>query len=103
MDGFGPVRVEPDEPVFHHDWERRALGATMATFAMGISNGGQFRHAIERMDPAHYLASSYYEHWLTAAATRLVETGRLTRDELEQRASGDFPLSRPTSAPPAPA
>src|SRR5436309_3442075 len=28
-----------------------------------------FRHAIERMDPIHYLSSSYYEHWLTALAT----------------------------------
>jgi hypothetical protein len=26
MQGFGPVRVEFDEPVFHHDWERRASG-----------------------------------------------------------------------------
>ena len=23
LDGFGPVEVEPDEPVFHEDWERR--------------------------------------------------------------------------------
>src|SRR4051794_38803988 len=95
MDGFGPVDVEPDEPVFHERWERQACGVTFATFAMGVSNGGQFRHSIERMDPAHYLASSYYEHWITGVATRLVETGRLTIEEMEARAGGQIPMSRP--------
>ena len=28
--GFGPVAPEPDEPVFHADWERRALALTLA-------------------------------------------------------------------------
>jgi hypothetical protein len=37
------------------------------------------------MDPAHYLESSYYEHWLTAVETLLVEKGVLTRAELEAR------------------
>jgi nitrile hydratase len=53
-----------------------------------------FRHAIERMDPVHYLDSPYYEHWLTAAATLLVEHGLVTRGELDARA-GTFPLARP--------
>jgi nitrile hydratase beta subunit len=57
--------------------------------------GGVWRHAIERMDPAHYLASSYYEHWLTAFSTILVEAGVVTIEELETRAGGRFPLSRP--------
>src|SRR5204862_330623 len=79
MDGFGPVELEPDEPVFHTDWERRALGCTFAGFVNGVANGGQFRHAIERMDPAHYLSTTYYEHWLTGTATRFVEAGRSRR------------------------
>ena len=37
-----------------------------------------FRHSIERMDPAHYLSSSYYEHWLTGVATLAVEAGVVT-------------------------
>jgi nitrile hydratase len=94
-EGFGPVAVEADEPVFHHGWERRVWGVTMATFVLGVSNGGQFRHSIERMDPVHYLTSRYYEHWLTGVATRLVETGRIALDELEARAGGAVPLSRP--------
>ena len=37
---------------------------------------------IERIPPAHYLASSYYERWLAAAETLLVERGVVTREEL---------------------
>jgi nitrile hydratase len=96
MDGFGPVIVEADEPVFHADWERRSFGITMLTFTKGLSNGGEFRHSIERMDPVHYLTSRYYEHWFTGVATRFVETGFLARDEV------DAPLSRPVSSGPAP-
>ena len=76
---------EPDEPVFHEDWERRVFGMFIATFAGGQFNVDEFRHAIERMEPAHYLELSYYEHWLTALETLLVENGVLTRDELEAR------------------
>ncbi|HVM08374.1 MAG TPA: nitrile hydratase subunit beta [Acidimicrobiales bacterium] len=99
-EGFGRVVAERDEPVFHTDWERRACGLTMGTFLAQLSNGGQFRHAIERMDPIHYLMSSYYEHWLTGVATRAVEAGIVERDELERRAGGHFPLSQPVTAHP---
>ena len=98
VEGFGPVDVEPDEPVFHYEWERRMWGLTMASFAMGLSNGGQFRRSIERMSPDHYLTSRYYEHWLTGVATRLVETGRAELAELERLAGGAFPLSEPEQA-----
>jgi nitrile hydratase len=93
MHGFGPVEVEADEPVFHEPWERRAAAVTFGVFLTGTSNGGQFRHSIERMDAAHYLGSSYYEHWTTGVATRMVEVGLLTEQELEDRAGGHFPLS----------
>jgi nitrile hydratase len=28
--GYGAVRPEPNEPVFHADWERRVLGMVLA-------------------------------------------------------------------------
>ena len=100
--GFGPVERTPDEPVFAEEWERRALRATMATVIALQPGGARFRHSIERMDPAHYLNSSYYEHWLTGAATLLVEAGRATGEELDRRAGGRFGLSRPDRGiPPA--
>ena len=95
LEGFGPVEVEPDEPVFHEDWERRTFRLS-ARGRDGLRySGGAFRHSIERMDPGHYLTSSYYEHWLTGISTLIVEAGSVTADELDRRAGGRFPLSRP--------
>src|SRR5262249_20483290 len=98
MDGFGPVEVEADEPVFHAPWERTVFGISAAWMLARLGNSHEFRHAIERMDPVHYLGSSYYEHWLTGLATLFVEKGILTREALEERAGGRFPLARPVGA-----
>jgi nitrile hydratase beta subunit len=99
MQGFGPVDVEPAEPVFHYPWEGRTFVLAGSALAAGGFNTPMFRHAIERMDPVHYLSSSYYEHWLTALATLLVEAGIVTHRELEDRA-GAYPLSRPVRVTP---
>jgi nitrile hydratase beta subunit len=98
LQGFGPVDVEADEPVFHSDWERRAFRMTIASMMAGHLSG-RFRHAIERMDPAWYLASPYYEHWLTATATGLVECGLITQDDLDERLGAPYPVARPIRAP----
>ncbi len=95
LDGFGPVEHENTEPYFEQDWERRAFRVMMGLIATQGIPGGRFRHSIERMAPEHYLSSPYYEHWLTGAATMAVESGFTTPDELERRAGGRFPLSRP--------
>ena len=50
--------------------------------------------SIERMNPGHYLTSSYYEHWLTGISTLIVEAGLVSPEELDRRAGGHFPLSR---------
>ena len=31
--GFGPLPLEADEPIFHADWEARALGITLTPLA----------------------------------------------------------------------
>jgi hypothetical protein len=93
MQGFGAVEVEHEEPVFHAEWERRVFGMTAMADLQGITgNTSAFRHAIERMDPAHYLTSSYYEHWLTGLSTLLAE-----KDVLDRQALSGFPLARPDS------
>jgi nitrile hydratase beta subunit len=96
MQGFGPVETAPDEPPFHRPWEARTFAVVGGALGAGGFNTPMFRHAIERMDPGHYLTSSYYEHWLTAVATLLVDAGMITRDELDAR-GGAFPLSRPSA------
>ena len=63
----------------------------------GIFNMDEYRHAIERMSPRHYLSASYYERSLTSLATLCVEKGVVTREELEKLANGTFPLSEPSA------
>ena len=96
--GFGAVRYTLDAQAFHAEWEVRANSLYAFAVRRGIFNMDEYRHAIERMDPRHYLAASYYERSLTSLATLLVEKGVVTREELEQRSQGHFPLAA-ASAP----
>ena len=96
--GFGPVRHAPDAPAFHAAWERRVNALYGLAVTRGVFNMDEYRHAIERMEPRHYLAAGYYERTLTSLATLCVEKGLLTRAELEQRAQGAFPLALPAAA-----
>jgi nitrile hydratase subunit beta len=100
MQGFGPVAHTPGEPAFDHRWQAVARALMEVVAGAVQASGGEFRHAIERMAPGHYLTSDYYEHWLTAAATLAVEHGLVTRSDLEARAGGRFLLSGPVLAPP---
>lgn len=82
MMGFGPVVPEPNEPLFHAPWERRALGLTIASAALGAWNLDLMRHARESIPPPRYLTSSYYEIWITALAAVLQNKGIVGADEL---------------------
>jgi nitrile hydratase len=91
--GFGSVRYTFNAPAFHAQWEVRANSLYAFAVRKGVFNMDEYRYAIERMDPRHYLAASYYERSLTGLATLCVEKGLVTREELEERAGGAFPLS----------
>lgn len=82
MHGFGRVRVERDEPAFHHPWERRVWGLLRFTLGAGVGNLDKFRHAIERMAPVAYLSAGYYGRWLHAVETLLLEDGVTSAEEL---------------------
>ena len=94
--GFGRVRYTLNAQPFHHDWEVRVNSLYAFAVRSGIFNMDEYRHAIERMEPRHYLAASYYERSLTSLATLCVEKGLLSREELEDRAGGAFPLALPS-------
>jgi nitrile hydratase len=96
--GFGRVRYTLDAPAFHAAWEVRANSLYSYALRCGVFNMDEYRHAIERMEPRHYLSASYYERSLTGLATLCVEKGLATRDELERHARGAFPLAA-ASAP----
>ncbi|HTL96683.1 MAG TPA: nitrile hydratase subunit beta [Gemmatimonadaceae bacterium] len=83
MEGFGPIAPEPNEPVFHHRWEARALALTLAVGAWGRWTLDQSRHARERIPAADYLRMSYYEKWVAGLVALLVESGLVTRKEIE--------------------
>ncbi|MFZ0486951.1 MAG: nitrile hydratase subunit beta, partial [Arenicellales bacterium] len=82
MHGFGPVRPEADEPLFHAPWEARVLAMTLAMGGWGRWNIDASRHARERTPAAQYLASSYYERWLAGLVTLMLEHGLVTEAEL---------------------
>lgn len=105
MHGFGPVEREPNEPVFHGRWEAVMVAVQRAGRAADLYTIDEFRHAIERMDPAHYLGSSYYEHWLDGIARLLAEKGVVTAEELEARMAAlrAGPEAPTASAPGTPA
>jgi nitrile hydratase len=86
MHGFGPVRREADEPVFHAGWERRVFALTLAMGGWRRWNIDMARFARERMPPAPYLAASYYEKWLWGLERLLVEHGFVTPAELDRPA-----------------
>ena len=62
MHGFGPIDRSQEEHFPHH-WERSVFQLTLACGMQGKWNLDMSRFARERMNPAHYLGSSYYEHW----------------------------------------
>lgn len=82
MMGFGAVRPERDEPVFHADWERHAFALTLAAGFTGQWNIDAARSARESIPPARYLASSYYEIWLDALERMLLARNMISADEL---------------------
>ncbi|HUG38376.1 MAG TPA: nitrile hydratase subunit beta [Candidatus Limnocylindrales bacterium] len=87
MHGFGPVEREPDEPVFHASWEAVVVAIRRSKAIGRLFTIDEFRHSVERMDPAHYLRSSYYEHWLDGLVRVLVEKDVVTPEELDARAA----------------
>lgn len=83
--GYGPINPEPNEPVFHADWERSVLTMFPAVALTGAFNVDSFRHSMERIDPADYITSTYYEHWLHAVEDLGVKAGIIDPDELDRR------------------
>lgn len=99
MHGFGPVVAEPDEPVFHAEWERRAFGLTLAMGAWRRWNLDMSRSAREQMLPAEYLATSYYERWLFGLERLLLEKGFVLPEELARVQRGEPTPREPAEVP----
>jgi nitrile hydratase subunit beta len=81
--GHGPVKPEPNEPVFHAEWERRAFALTLAMGMPGGWNIDMSRFARENRPPAEYLSMSYYQLWFAGLEKLLEERGLVSRDEID--------------------
>jgi nitrile hydratase subunit beta len=79
---FGPVQPEPNEPVFHADWERRAFALTLAMARPGGWNIDMSRFAREDRPHQDYLHKSYYEIWLAGLERLMLERKLITADEV---------------------
>jgi nitrile hydratase len=107
MHGFGPVLTEENTRHARARWELRMHALMRAARSHQIYNIDEFRHAIERMPPAEYLGSSYYERWLSAIERLLIEKAVLDEREvrdrlalLQERPDATFaPLQPPKTGP----
>ncbi len=82
MHGFGTVKVEQDEPVFHDRWEGRVLGIQRALLYSRAWNIDVFRDSQERLPASVYLSVSYYHRWLLALTQSALDKGLVSGDEL---------------------
>ena len=82
--GAGPIERAEHELSW---WEKRtdALMRLMWSPARRFIRVDEMRRAIESMEPGQYEKGSYYERWLHALETLLVEKGILTREEIERK------------------
>jgi nitrile hydratase len=81
MDGFGPVKPEQNEPVFHEKWEGRALAMNRSMGYSRAWNGDISRYAKEQLPPDVYLGSSYYRRWAIGLEWLLTQNGLVGADE----------------------
>lgn len=84
-DGLGPVPFSKEEPVWRAEWERTAFGMFAMPFRAGFFGVDSFRHAVEKLHPAVYLMTPYYQHWMHSAEHHGVAKGILDPAEIEER------------------
>lgn len=82
MHGFGPVEPEPDEPVFHADWEKRVFAINRALLYTRLWTLDGQRASLENLPPLDYLGSSYYRRWFLGMERRVVVHGLIGEDEI---------------------
>ena len=86
MHGFGPVVPEPNEPVFHADWEKKIFALNIGIGAAGHLESRHLRASCAKASRRRqYLNISYYEICAGGvAASADAELWRCdTRDEIE--------------------
>lgn len=86
----GAIEPEADEPLFHHEWERRVLGLMLTCAGTGTWNLDQSRFSRESLPPSYYLSAGYYRIWLGGLEKMLLKSQMVTAEEL-----ADFEMREP--------
>jgi len=96
MQGLGELGYKENEPGFHEPWEVRVFAQIQAMQLVG-----GLRQYIERIPAVDYLRMSYYERWYTAFVTRLIESGVVTRAEVDSGRADPASLKATPAVTPA--
>jgi nitrile hydratase subunit beta len=83
MHGFGAVARPGSELPYHGRWEPRVFALHLVTGFEGLGAGPGGRQTREEMDPASYLAASYFQRWTWSAEQRLLRKGTIKAGEVE--------------------
>lgn len=88
MQGFGEIEfpIDPDEPPFKHEWEKRAFAMALLSMRTSGTNLDTFRYALERQHPLEYLQDGYYGRWLNCAENLLMDSSIIAPGAVEARA-----------------
>lgn len=83
MHGFGTVAEPGSELPYHERWEPRIFALHLLTGFEGLGAGPGGRQTREQMDPASYLAASYFERWTWSAEQRMLRKGTIAPGEVD--------------------
>ncbi|WP_060483251.1 nitrile hydratase subunit beta [Pseudomonas sp. NBRC 111119] len=98
--GFGKVAHRIDTlsytPVFKEDWEHLAYSLMfVASDHLGLFSIDEARHAVERLDVRQHVGTTYYERYVIATASLLVEAQAITQEALDEALGSPFKLANP--------
>lgn len=80
----GPVDRDQHEV---EDWEKLADAVTVLLDQKGVKTTDEHRRAQENLPPEVYQRLGYYERWVSATETLLIEKGVLTSEEIDARST----------------
>ena len=78
----GPINTAEHELTM---WEKRTDAIRGALGAKHLIWTDEMRRAIESIEPGEYEKLSYYERWIIAIKTLLIEKGILTPEEIDRK------------------
>lgn len=93
MQCYGSVKPEANEPIFHAEWEKKAMAMTVGMGFAGQWNLDVSRFARESLPPEFYLTKSYYQIWIGGLQNLMLERGMVTHEELQTGQSQIPPVS----------